>query len=378
MPGRSETSRIASIAAKACLILCAALLGCKPSEPISIGFVAGVSGRVADLGVSGRDAAQLAVEHRNQAGGISGRRVHLIIKNDEQLPDVARQVMRNLIHEGVSAVIGPMTSDMGIAVVPVANETGVLVVSPTVTTEALSGIDDQFFRVTSTTRSFASRNASYQIKAGRMRRVAAAYDLGNRSFTENWLENFRQAFAEGGGEILTTLGFEVSNDTTFLQIARDLLAVRPDGVLIVANSMDSALLCRQLRKLDEIIPITLADWGATERLLELGGKAVEGVTVVQTFDRNCIAPRYQEFRRIYLERFNREPGFSGVYTFDAANVVMDAMSRQKSGQSLKETVLAIRKFEGLQGPFSFDDFGDVRRPHASMSIVRDGQFVVVE
>jgi ABC-type branched-subunit amino acid transport system substrate-binding protein len=124
--------------------------------------------------------------------------------------------------------------------------------------------------------SYASRNAVYQLKTGRVRRVAAAYDQGNRSFPENWPENFRQAFAEGGGEILTTRGFEVSQDTMFLQIARELLALGPDGVLIVANSMDSALLCRQLRKLDESIPITLSDWGGTERLLELGGQGRGG------------------------------------------------------------------------------------------------------
>ena len=361
-----------------CLIFLIVLFGCKPSEPVRIGFVAGTSGRVADLGIAGRDAAQLAIEHRNQAGGISGRKVQLIIRNDEQQPSVAKRVVGELIAEGVSAIVGPMTSDMGVAMVPIANEAKMLLVSPTVTTEALTGIDDYFFRVTSTTRHFASRNAHYQIKTNRMRRVAVAYDLGNKSFTENWLNNFRIAFSQGGGNIIMTRGFDVTSNITFLQIARDLLAAKPDGVLIVANSMDSALLCQQVRKLDSHIPITLSDWGATERLLELGGKAVEGVTVVQTFDRNSTAPRYQEFRHAYLERFHREPGFGGVYAYDAANVVLDALSKQKGGQSLKDSILAIRHFEGLQSTFSFDDFGDVKRPHASISIVRDGQFVVME
>jgi branched-chain amino acid transport system substrate-binding protein len=378
MDGSPIIKRIASIGVKVGVILCVALSGCKPPEPIRIGLVAGISGRVADLGVTGRDAAQFAVEQRNQTGGVSGRKVQLIIKDDEQQPEVAKRVVRELISEGVSAIIGPMTSDMGMAAVSVVNEARVLMVSPTVTTEALTGIDDYFFRVTSTTRSFASRNANYQIKANRMWRVAAAYDLGNKSFTENWLNNFGIAFAEGGGEIVATLGFEVKNDTAFLQIARELLNSGADGILIVANSMDSALLCQQIRKLDDAIPITLADWGATERLLELGGKAVEGVTVVQTFDRHSTAARYLAFRQAYLERFHREPGFAGVYTYDAVNVVLDALAKQKSGQSLKTTVLEIRQFDGLQSLFSFDDFGDVKRPHASISIVRDGQFTVLE
>lgn len=360
------------------LLLCAAFAGCKPSEPIRIGFVAGISGRVADLGVTGRDAAQFAVEACNQKGGVAGRQVLLVVKDDQQQPKLAEKVVRELIAERVSAIVGPMTSDMGKAVAPIVNEAKVLMMSPTVTTEALTGLDDYFFRVTATTRYFASRNASYQIKAGRMHRLAAAYDRSNKSFTENWLANFKAAFHEGGGEILGAVGFEVVDDTTFLRIAHELLALQPDGILIVANSMDSALLCQQIRKLDTNIAITLADWGATERLLEMGGKAVEGVTVVQTFDRHSTAPRYLAFRQAYLDRFQREPGFAGVNTYDAVNVVLEAIANQKDGQSLKESVLAIRQFEGLQSRFSFDDFGDVKRPHASISIVRNGQFVVLE
>ena len=372
-----DLSRLAYLGMMTGVILGLVLSACSPPEPILIGFVGGTSGRAADLGVAGRDSVQLAIEERNQGGGISGRRLQLIVKDDEQDPEVAKRVVQELINEGVAAIIGPMTSAMGAAVAPIADQAKILLVSPTVTTEELSGKDDHFFRVSSTTREFARRTALYQLKTNRMRRVAAVYDLGNRAFSENWLKNFTEAFAQGG-QVVLTLGFQVGNDTTFLSIAQELLADDVDGVLIIANSMDSALLCQQIRKLDVRIPIVLSDWGGTERLLELGGKAVEGVNVVQTFDRNSSAPRYLAFRQTYLERFHREPGFPGVYSYDATTVVLDALSRRKGEQSLKETVLAVRTFEGLQSSFSFDDYGDVKRPHISIGIVRDGHFLVVE
>ena len=372
-----DLSRLAYLGMITGVILGLVLSACSPPEPILIGFVGGTSGRAADLGVAGRDSVQLAIEERNQGGGISGRRLQLIVKDDEQDPEVARRVVQELINEGVAAIIGPMTSAMGAAVAPIADQAKILLVSPTVTTEELSGKDDHFFRVSSTTREFARRTALYQLKTNRMRRVAAVYDLGNRAFSENWLKNFTEAFAQGG-QVVLTLGFQVGNDTTFLSIAQELLADDVDGVLIIANSMDSALLCQQIRKLDARIPIVLSDWGGTERLLELGGKAVEGVNVVQTFDRNSSAPRYQAFRQTYLERFHREPGFPGVYSYDATTVVLDALSQRQGEQSLKETVLAVRTFEGLQSSFSFDDYGDVKRPHISIGIVRDGHFLVVE
>jgi branched-chain amino acid transport system substrate-binding protein len=330
------------------------------------------------MGIAGRDAVQLAVEQRNQAGGVAGRRVELLIRDDRQDPESAMRGVRELIAQGSEAIVGPMTSSMAAVVAPIATRAGVLVMGPTITSEALSGRDDQFFRNSATTRLYATRSAQYQLRASAMRRVAAVFDLGNQVFTENWLASFRAAFTQGGGEIVKALPFMSGGDVPHLDIARALLDARPDGILLVANSMDSALLCQQIRKLDARIPITLSDWGASERLVEMGGMAVEGVTVVQTFDRKSTAPRYQAFRRAYLDRFRREPGFAGVYAYEAAQVVLDALERREDGQSLKQVLLAMGPIQGLQGSFRFDAFGDVQRHAASISVVRDGEFVVVD
>ena len=125
---------------------------CGDKDPLLIGFVGGTSGRVADLGISGRDAVQLAVDQCNRAGGIHGRQVQLVMKDDQQDPDIARQAVQDMIRKGVAAVIGPMTSDMGLAVLPLLDEAGLLAVSPTATTRLFSGHDDYFSRVCSTTR----------------------------------------------------------------------------------------------------------------------------------------------------------------------------------------------------------------------------------
>ena len=362
----------------ACFLISLLVWGCQDKKPILIGFVGGTSGRVADLGISGRDAALLAVEECNQSGGISGRPVQLAIKNDEQNPETARRVVHEMIEEGVVAIIGPMTSDMAVAVAPVANEAKIPLVSPTVTTEALSDRDDYFLRVTSTTATFASRSAAYQIKSGKMRRVAAVYDLDNIKFSAFWLENFRKTFAGLGGDVIASIGFSAANRISYLDIVSELLAVQPDGILIVANSMDSAMLCQQIRKIDADVEITLADWGATERLLELGGRTVEGVTVVQTFDRGNQNPRYLSFRKAYLDRYQREPGYPGVHTYDAVQVILSALRQDKKDKDIKETILSSGPLPGLQHMVEFTAFGDAKKPHVSISIIRNQQFVVVE
>ncbi|MDS4031742.1 MAG: ABC transporter substrate-binding protein [Candidatus Contendobacter sp.] len=350
---------------------------CRPPEPIRVGFVGGTSGRVADLGIAGRDAVVLAVELRNQAGGVAGRKVELLIQDDEQTPEVAQRAVRELIAQGVVAIIGPMTSAMAVAVLPIANETKVLLISPTVSTDDLTGRDDYFFRVIASTLDNASRTARYHLSQNTTRRLAVAYDLRNKSYTESWINSFRATYAQGGGEIVKTVGFESSGATAFLQLAQDLLATPADGVLIVANSMDTALLCQQIRKLGGRAPIIASEWAATERLIELGGKAVEGVFMAQNFDRDSTAPPYRAFYQAYRNRFHREPGFGGVNAFDAANVALDALARRQDPRNLKETILALRRFEGVQEPILFDEFGDVKR-NLHITAVRDGQFVVIE
>lgn len=360
------------------LIIAAMTAACTPEPPLRIGFLGGISGRWADMGNVARDAVQLAVDQRNRSGGVDARPVELLIRDDRQDAGRAEQATRDLIAQGSAALIGPMTSSMGAVVSPIANRAGVAVVSPTVTSEAFSRQDDHFFRVTATTSAFAARGAGYLLGKGAVRRVAVAYLLDNRVYTEDWLARFREVYTAGGGRIVAEVPFLSDGAASYQKIAQDLLANRPEGVLIIANSTDSALLCHQLRRLDALVPITLSDWGGTERLVELGGRAVEGVTMVHTFNRASTAPAYQEFRHAFLQRFRREPGAAGMYAYEAANLVLDALTRRREGEDLKAVLLTMGTIRGLQGDFRLDAYGDADRALATISMVRNGEFVVVD
>ena len=358
------------------ILAAAALPGCSPPEPITLGFVGGISGRGADLGIAARDAVQLAVELRNQAGGVGGRLVSLVMKDDEQSTEVAQRVTRELLQQGAVGIVGPITSTMAKAIVPIVDEAKVMVISSSATTDELTGKDDYLYRVNMSTAEAATQIAQYHLKERPLGPLVAAYDLSNRSYSERWLNAFRTTYEKGGGEVRKAVGFESSSETAFVQVAQDLLATPAKGLLIVANSMDTALLCQQIRKLGSHLPIIVSGWAGTERLLELGGKSVEGVMVAQNFDRESTAPPYQAFRKAYRERFHREPGFSGTMAFDAANILMEVLARQPDPKRVKETLRAAPRFEGVQEPILFDQFGDVIR-QIHMSVVRDGQFVVI-
>ena len=123
-------------------LLLLALTACAPPQPVKLGFLGGLSGRVADLGEAGRHGVLLAVDEANAAGGVNARKVELLIKDDEQQAAAAIKAIEELVAARVDAVIGPMTSSMGEAVLPVASRAGLVVVSPTVTFSLLAGRDD--------------------------------------------------------------------------------------------------------------------------------------------------------------------------------------------------------------------------------------------
>jgi branched-chain amino acid transport system substrate-binding protein len=352
------------------------LNGCE-REPIRIGFVGGISGRVADLGVGGRNGVLLAVEERNAHGGINGRQVELIIRDDEQNPETAGKVARDLVERKVEAIIGPMTSSMAQAIVPIVNKARMVTVSPTVTTAELSGLDDYFLRVLPDTQTYAPKSAHFHFGKLGLRRAALIYDSGNRSYTESWMTSFRNAFERLGGSIVAVNSFKSGGSVAFSPIVRDLLRNKPDLVVLVCSAVDAALLCQQVRKLAPRVAISVSEWSSTERFIELGGAAVEGVYIAQFVDYGNTTPRYRNFLAAYRKRFGQESGFSGIAGYDAANLVMDALAGRKKGIPLKDAILATGGFQGVQRKIVLNRFGDTKST-TYITVVKGGRFLTLE
>lgn len=369
---RAPDARCARLWVAAMLFICLfGMLACTPPEPLRIGFLGGLSGRVADLGIGGRNGATLAVEMRNQQGGINGRPIELIAEDDQQDPEVARQAVARLLARKVEVVIGPMTSAMALIVLPQFNAAGIPFISPTATTNALTAIDDQFFRVVAPTRSHVFKSAEHHFRVNGLRRVVLVCDLRNDAYTKSWADDFRLAFEGLGGQVVDAIGF--ASNESLAALASSVLDSKPDGVVIISNSVDSALLIQQIRMRDAAVRIGTAEWAATERLVELGGRAVEGVVVAQYVDRESKAAAYLAFLSAYRKRFGHEPGYPGLTAFDATNVALDALTARSAGQTLKQALLTHADFAGAQSPIHFDANGDTQR-ETFLSVIENGRF----
>ncbi len=168
--------------------------------------------------------------------------------------------------------------------------------------------------------------------------------------------------------------FPSDKNTVFLPLVAELLAAKPDSVLIISNSVDSALICQQLRKLAPKQRIAMSEWASTERFSELAGTAAEGVVVSHFLDRNDTSQRFKEFLAAYRGRFNQEPGFAGVAGYDAGMLALDAFTIRTKGRSIKETIIAKKSFSGLQSSMNIDQFGDSDRK-SFVSVIKGNQYI---
>lgn len=349
------------------------VLGSCSRAPDRLAFVGGLTGRIADVGIGGRDGTQLALERLAEAGG---DRIELVAYDDQQDGELARSLVDRIRQDGHEVVVGPMTSAMAMAMVPRADAVGLTLISPTVTTSELEGRDDQFLRVVSSLSEYAARSADQHARRTGWKRFAIVRDDSNRTYTQDWTRHFKLALAKHGATVASEQVFTYGPGFSFEPLADRALADAPDAVMIVASAMDTARIAQALRQRTAVLPLLASEWAGTAQLITLGGRAVEGLFVTQFLDRESRAPAYLAFVGAFRARFGRQPGFAETAAFDAASVALRSLRERRRGEPLKAAVLRLRRFEGLQQTLEFTAAGDARRP-VFITQVREGRFVAV-
>ena len=345
-------------------------------ETVQIGLVASLTGRTADIGVAARDGALLAVEQVNSSGGVQGQPVELLVRDIGNDPDQARLAVKELASRGVFASVGPVLSSMAIVIAPLADELNMLLVSPTVSTNLLSGKDDLFLRVYPQCSDTSKMLASYAYQQQR-RRVVVIAEQKNKAFTKPWQDCFKEQFEALGGEVVFSVGYMAGGDQGFLDLTLKALQADPDSLLILGSAIDAAMIAQQVAKEQVGLPIFVSEWSFTRDLLTHGGRAVEGVTLFHTYNEQSQNRRFMRFVEEYQQRFGRKPAFPAIHAYDATGMVLAGLQQgARTGMALKQELLQLGEFAALQSTFRLDRFGDVDRM-LYLTEVRNGEFVVL-
>ena len=336
---------------------------CEKREPIKIGFSATLTGKGAEFGTRCRNAAQFAVDEINHNGGINGRQILLLSKDDRNNPETARKVDEELIDEGVVAIIGHPTSSMSLASVPLINEKKMLMISPIASAPELTGIDDYFLRAIPDNRAISREHAIYTVNSLKVKNVVCVIDLSNAGFTMTYFDNYQTTVEQISGTTVQAVKYTSGANVDYAALVDKSLSFDPDCVFIITNAIDAAMICQHLAKRHYNKSITSQGWALAEEFITNSGRSSEGVIFPVFIDLNSTEKEYLSFKEKFTKYYEGERQWGEIITYETVMVLKDALTKAKTitPDELKKQIVEQKTFHGLQKDFSIDKYGDGKR-----------------
>ena len=345
---------------------------------ISIGAVHPITGR---LGLDNPPLGQgfeLAVTEINSSQ-LSDVKIKLIIKDGQSTVEGAVEAFNQLIHqEGVSAILGPASSTQGQAVFPIAQQNGIVTISPTSAARGLSAIGDFIFRTNLTTDVLIPSGIRITQEKLGYQKVAIIYDeMDLFSIDSNAV--LKEALTANGVEVLTTETFK-TGDTDFSAQLTRIKELNPEAIFISATPIETPDILIQGRQLGIpadvpfLITLTLAS-----SQIQPAGDAAEGAITFTGWISTADTPGNQAFVQNYRAAYGIEPDIWAAQSYASVYILAEAIANAQSTDSsaIRDTLANITDFDTILGKFSFNAVGDAVYDPIVL-IVKNGQFQIFE
>jgi|LGOV01.1.fsa_nt_gb branched-chain amino acid transport system substrate-binding protein len=347
------------------------LISCNNETDIKIGFAGSLTGSGHEMGTAAHNGFQMAVEEINKAGGINGKMIITFIKDDQTDLDRATIMIDEFIDDDVQYIIGFLTSNMTPAV-ELGLSKNLFFVSPSISTPLLSEKDDYFIRTVNPMEFEARELARYTYDLG-VRKLSIVYDMSNDIFAKKYYEILSQEFLLRETEIVFIKAlYDLDYDT----ITEKIIDSNTDGLCLITSANSASEILQRLHKSDFRIPIGLSQWTMVSELIEKGGKSVEGAYGLSFYNQYGETERFNKFREKYYTRFNTEPSFISITTYESVMVLKDAFEKSISPSKVKDYIVD-KTYDGLQDEFTINKYGDGIRNFFTIRI-EDGVFTLVE
>jgi branched-chain amino acid transport system substrate-binding protein len=355
-----------------------ALAGSSPAaneeiEPAILGAIYSLTGEQSGLDIPSAQGAQLAVDQVNEAGGILGRPVQLVLQDGATDPQVIAQRAQQIMEEypSVSGLFGLSDTDLVEAAAPVVAAQERLFLTSGATSPKLPETEPGYLFLAcfgDNVQAAAGAEWAYNDLSAR---TAAVLYKEDSTYTELLQGYFRARFTELGGEIVAVKSYEYGPE----QQNSDLEAA--------VEQLESADLIYLAATPDDALPAVLAlrDAGFDQPIL--GGDGLDVPTLWQNQDisqvfftthaylgEDNLDPRVKVFREAYLAAYpDSTPDAFAALGYDAARLLMAAISAAGSSdpQDVRDALAKTQNFEGVTGLISYNNGQQI--PSKSVSIL---------
>src|SRR6266516_597169 len=340
---------------------------------IAIGSVAPLTGGIAHLGKDHENGARLAVEEANAAKiRIGGKEAvfQLLAEDDQEDAKVGNTVAQKLVDAKVAGVVGHLNSGTSIPASNIYSGANIPMITgsatnPELTERGLKGV----FRVVGRDDQQGPAVANYLIANAKPKVVAiiddaTAYGKGLANEVEKTLK------AAGVNVLAREQGTNKTVD--WKAVLTKLKGRGPDAVFYGGMDSTGGPLLKQGRELGIKAVFSFGDGACTEKMGEFAGSGADGLLCSQA----GIPPQAasKKFLDAYKKRFNIDPILYAPFTYDAANLLIDAMKQANSADAARYLpVLQKIDFAGATGRISFDENGARGRCRQEVSAL-EGNF----
>lgn len=335
------------------IILLLTMIGCKQNT-IKIGLVTTLTGNHSVTGIAIRNGLELKIKEVNDAGGIKGRMIELVIKDDKGDVYLSEELSRELINEGINIILGYELSSK-LPVIEALSEEKVVLISPTMTSVELANIDDNFFRTIGT--NFQQGESLARVANKQDQQTTIFYDESNQLFAEGLIQGYASNF-NGQVEAIMLNGDPIEQSELIINSINQ----STDSVLIIENSSDTVTVAQIIYKNGFDVNIYSSNWGISNNLYLQGGKALEGAVFSSVLG-NLEDDNYKKFDQNYQAYFNTTPDIASLYAYEAGILTTEVLTRSKDYKY--ETILAsfkkIGKVSGVMSELEFNSYGDIIR-----------------
>lgn len=358
--------------------------GTAPAEPqgsvlVKIGHVGPTSGAIAHLGKDNENGARMAIDELNARGVVIGgrrARFELLAEDDGGNPRTGTTAALRLVAANVNGVVGHLNSGTSIPASKVYSDAGIPQISPSATNPLFTqqGFKTAF-RIIADDVSLGEMLARYAVKNLGLRRIAVIDD--RTAYGQGIADVFeRRAKVEGA----TLVKREFTNDkaTDFTAILSSIKGASPDVIFYGGMDAVAGPMLRQMQQLGIKARFIGGDGICSGELPRLAnGALADGQVICAEAGgvENALKPGMDRFEQDFKKKFGVDVQIYAPYTYDATLLLADAMVRAGSSEPARYLPYLTRTttYQGITGPISFDEKGDIKRAALTLYTYRGGR-----
>ncbi len=329
------------------------------SAPVTIGAILSLTGPASPSGEPQKNIVQMLVEQVNAQGGVLGRPLEVIVRDDESTPAGAVKAANDLIEQGVVAIIGPSTTPSTMPLKDICQEAGVPLIACAAGKTITDPVASYVFAVPQTNTLAVEKCFDYLEKQG-IDKVASIY-VAN-PFGEDGRENIAALAAEKGIEIVAVETFG-GDDTDMTTQLTKIKAAEPGALICWGTNPGPASVTKDAKTIGLDVPILQSHGVANMKFIELAGEAANGVQLPagrlivweQLADDDPHKDVLREFATTYQEEYGQAPTIFAGYAYDAFWIAVQAITEagEADRAKVRDAIEQIKDFQGTAGVFNY-------------------------